>query len=260
MPGNQYTPGNVLTGAATLWVGPALTPLVGNALPIDTSWASVTITATGPVAGGALPTAPLLFPIPSGTLLSFGAGKSATTTALAPIGAVTVPASATAGTIVSGDTATYSTGWTAAGATMKGVDLKRTTQTQSTNIDEQVTEVGRYFTSGTFGFSTVLAEDTVETMKLAYGSGAITITAPTSTTPGVKDLALSDSLDQLAFALEGKNAQGFWRRIYVPVGVSTGSPTTTYQRAATNRQYAVDLNAICKTSDIVIRDMTLPHS
>ena len=65
---------------------------------------------------------------------------------------------------------------------------------------------------------------------------------------------------QLAVGFDGINPYGFFRRVYIPSVLSVASVTTAYRRAAAERQYAVQLRAVCDPSLIVIRDKKTPHT
>lgn len=146
--------------------------------------------------------------------------------------------------------------WRAPGATQAGWSVEEAVSTQDVTIEEQSIPVGTLKSSTQFRVTAVLAEDTLENMKLAYGGGTLVTTAAASGIIGKKTLSLSDTMDSLAVGLEGLNKFGFFRRMYIPVATSTASVTTAYRRAAGQRLYAVQLNAACAISQIQIVDMT----
>lgn len=168
----------------------------------------------------------------------------------------TAPANTTAPADTLADGATWLTPWVYSGATNEGVSFLVSSNTQDINIEEQSTPVMVLTTSKNIRIQATLSEDTLETMKLAYGGGTITTVAAATGVPGKKTLTLADPLDQLAVGFEGINPQGFFRRVYIPQVVSVADVTTAYRRAAGERLYAVELRAICPPSSIKIVDKT----
>lgn len=154
------------------------------------------------------------------------------------------------------DGAEWPTPWVNAGATEEGVSFAVGSDTNMIRIEEQSTPVRVTMNTRNIRILAALSEDTVETMKLAYGGGTITTQAAATGTIGKKTLALSDTLDELAAGFEGKSPAGFFRRVYIPRVVSLADITTVYRRAENNRSYAVELTSIAKPADILIVDKT----
>lgn len=150
----------------------------------------------------------------------------------------------------------WDTPWVNVGATEEGVSFIVGTDTQDINIEEQSTPVAILVTRRNVRLTFVLSEDTIEHMKLAYGGGTLVTTAAASAVVGKKTLTLSDTLDRLAVGFEGLNPHGFFRRVYVPNVLSLADVTTRYRRAADNRQYAVELRAVCAANQIKVIDKT----
>lgn len=154
------------------------------------------------------------------------------------------------------ENAAWSAPWVQVGGTEEGVSLAVGTDTADIRIEEQATPVLVVTTANNIRILTTLSEDTVENMKLAYGGGSIVTTAAASGQPGKKTLSLSNTLDQLAVGFEAINADGFWRRVYIPSVLSVADVTTAYRRAANNRAYNVELRAVCDPSLVKIVDKT----
>jgi hypothetical protein len=152
--------------------------------------------------------------------------------------------------------ASWLTPWVYIGATEQGVTFEVGTNLQEILIEEQSTPAITAVNQKTIKITAGLSEDTLASMKLAYGGGTIVATAAGSGTIGKSTLTLSDTLDQLAVGFEAINAQGFWRRVYIPNVLSVGTVTTAYRRAANNRAYALELHATCPPSAIKIVDQT----
>jgi hypothetical protein len=167
---------------------------------------------------------------------------------------------APAGTAMPADTVafdgTWPVGWTYIGATEEGITQTIGTDTASIAIEEQSIPVLTVVNAKTFTLGFSLSEDTLESIKLAAGGGNITTTAAATGVIGKKVLTLSDTLDQLAVGFEAINKYGFFRRVYVPSVLSTGTVGTPYRRAANNRAYPVELHATCRPDQIVFTEKT----
>lgn len=154
-------------------------------------------------------------------------------------------------TIAGGDD--WGSPWTYIGATEEGVTVAYGTTTSDTTVEEQATPVLVNVTAVQFELRFSLSEDTVESMKLAYGAGGSIATITGSTGIAAKKrLTLSSKLAKLAAGFEGVNAQGFPRRVYVPAVLSIGDVSTAYRRAANNRAYPAVLRAVCDPDEIGI--------
>lgn len=168
----------------------------------------------------------------------------------------TAPANTAAPADTLADGAAWPTPWVHVGGTEEGVNFAVGSDTNDIRIEEQSTPVLVTMNTRNIRILAVLAEDTVEMMKLAYGGGTIATQAAAAGVIGKKTLTLSETLDKLAAGFEGKSPQGFFRRVYIPEIISIADITTTYRRAANNRSYAVELRAICAVSAIQIVDKT----
>lgn len=146
--------------------------------------------------------------------------------------------------------------WTAIGATEQGASVMFRRSTQSLTVEEQLTPVKVETTEIEFKVEATLAEDTLETMRTAFGGGTITTTAAGVGTIGKKTLALASDLDHFALGLEGKNPSGFWRRMLVPEIVSIADVEITNRRAAGLRLYKVSFMALSAIEEVTIVDMT----
>jgi hypothetical protein len=164
------------------------------------------------------------------------------------------------GTPFPADTVAFGTAWTApwahVGATEEGVNLVAETDTEDIRIEEQATPVIVGASEKNVGFETVLSEDTLETIKLVMGGGSIVTQAAGVGTIGKSTLTLTDDIERLAVGLEGKNKQGFFRRIFVPSAVAIADVEAQYRRAEDARRYGVELRAICALSEITIVSKT----
>lgn len=147
--------------------------------------------------------------------------------------------------------------WTYIGGTEEGVTTSYTINPNDVFIDESPIPATTAAQTAVFEFRFSLSEDTLDSIKLAYGAGG-TLTTVTSTT-GVaakKKLVLSSILSKLACGFEGVNAAGFPRRVFVPAVRSVGSVETAYRRAANNRAYPSVLRAVCLPEEIEFDDWT----
>lgn len=152
----------------------------------------------------------------------------------------------------------YPTPWVPVGATEQGIQFHKQPTTQDIDIEEQSLPALVVVTRQDVQIVLTQAEDTIANQKLAYGGGTMTTVAPGTTQPGITQLALSDTLDQLAAGFDGINPFGFFRRVYVPSVISVANVQTNYRRAAAPRLYPTTLRAVCPPSAIIIKDKTAP--
>ncbi len=166
---------------------------------------------------------------------------------LAQIADATVPLSP------AGVVAWEAAGWTILGATNEGFKINAEASTTTVTIEEQSTPVGEQMESKTVGIEAELAEDTLESISLAWGGGTIaTVAGP----PAKRTMSLVDTIKYVQVAMEMKNSNGFARRIYIPKMSIFGSGETSFRRAAEKRLYPIKMNSLCKPSDIIIVDFT----
>jgi hypothetical protein len=153
---------------------------------------------------------------------------------------------------------TWPSPWVPMGATEAGLsyEVQRTTADQT--IEEQSTPVAVYTTAGQVQVVLSLAEDTFETMKLAYGGGTITTTAAATGTVGTRTFTLGEGIDIVSIGFEAKGAKGLWRRVLIPQVVATGNVQTPYRRAANNRVYPVTFRMISPMSSVVTKEYNAP--
>jgi hypothetical protein len=148
--------------------------------------------------------------------------------------------------------------WTPIGATEQGVSLlfRRSTQTQM--IEEQLTPVGVETTEVEFKIEAVLAQDTLETMRLSFGGGQIDTVAAGVGQPGKKTLQLSSDLEHFSLGMESRNTYGLPRRLFVPEIVSIADVEQINRRAASLRLYKVSFWSLSPIEDVIIEEITAP--
>jgi len=146
--------------------------------------------------------------------------------------------------------------WTPIGATQEGVSLLFRRSTQNLTIEEQLTPVAVETTEVECMVEAVLAQDTFETMRVSFGGGAITTTAPGVGQIGKKELVISSDLEHFALGLEGKNTYGFFRRVLIPEIVSVADVEQVNRRAASLRLYKVSFRSLVKPEDMVFKEKT----
>jgi hypothetical protein len=154
----------------------------------------------------------------------------------------------------------WPTGWTPLGATDSGLEFAFSRKTNDITIEEQIVAVDTNTDSLTFEMNVTLAQDTLQTMKLAYGGGKVTDIAPTATTPGIRTLTIATDLDTLSFGFEVQNEFGFWRRYFVPKVKSVANVKTTFSRSKDKRMYAVTFQSLVAPEDVVVREKTAEPS
>lgn len=143
--------------------------------------------------------------------------------------------------------------WVNPGGTEEGWRLTGDSSTQSHNIEEQPNPVLQTLESRTMGIAAALAEDTLQSLRLAFGGGTIT----TDGVSGVKTFALAEGIEEFAVGLDMKTVGGVTRRIIIPRASGTGSVDVAFRRSAAKRLWPVQFTALCKPSDIIIRDIPL---
>lgn len=158
------------------------------------------------------------------------------------------------------DNAGWSSTWAAAGASDEGYKLTIDSSTQTENIEEDPQPVSVDLEGREIKIEAALAEDTLETIKLAVGGGSIAVQAASSTVVGKRTLTLNDSIDRVAAVLEMKNKFGLARRWIIPEMMAGGSVSTDFRRAAGKRLYPLALQAVCATADIRCVDITAPKT
>lgn len=145
--------------------------------------------------------------------------------------------------------------WVELGATMKGLAFKVQRKVKRIAIEEQSTPVAIMTDSAEFSFDLELAEDSLETMRYAFGGGTITTVAPGSGTVGTRSLVIAADMTLFSFGFEGQNENGFWRRVRVPKVVSIANVTTSYQRADKQRTYKCEFESLVEITEAEIREM-----
>lgn len=147
----------------------------------------------------------------------------------------------------------WGTGWTQAGGTEEGWRLGGDSSTTPHTIEEQPNPVLVTLESRGMNLSASLAEDTLESMRLSFGGGTITVDA--ASVPPVTTFTLSEGIDEFAVGLDMKTIAGKTRRLIIPRASGSGSVDVAFRRSASKRLWPVQFAALCKPSEIVIRDI-----
>lgn len=154
--------------------------------------------------------------------------------------------------------------WKSIGASESGATVRFSRATNDISIEEQLNPVDIATTSIDPRIEVTLSEDTLETMKLAYGGGTITTVAPTSTVPGYRELTITEDIEHLTLGLEGENTKTpansnvrQWRRILWLDVLSVADVETSYRRAETQRLYAVSFRLVSPINQMLIREWNL---
>jgi len=148
--------------------------------------------------------------------------------------------------------------WVSVGGTDDGFKINLETSTTTINIEEQALPVAETVESRKLGIEASLAEDTLESMIWAWGSGQIATTAAGSGTWGKKTLTLTNTLLIVAAILETRNKFGYARRYNIPRMSSVGGGTTSFRRAADKRMYDLKLSSVCELPEVSIVELTAP--
>lgn len=146
--------------------------------------------------------------------------------------------------------------WTPPGATTEGLTFGFSRDSNDIVIEEQPNPVDTRTNGLEFTMDVTLSEDTIETMRIAYGGGIVTTVAATADEHGYQDLRIADEMEDFAFGFEGENQFQLPRRVVVPVVKSVGDIQTAYRRADSQRSYEVSFKSLVALKDIHIRNIT----
>lgn len=146
--------------------------------------------------------------------------------------------------------------WTPPGATTEGLTFGFSRDSNDIVIEEQPNPVDTRTNGLEFTMDVTLSEDTIETMRVAYGGGIITTVAATASEHGYQDLRIADEMEDFAFGFEGENQFQLPRRVVVPVVKSVGDIQTAYRRADSQRSYEVSFKSLVALKDVHIRNIT----
>lgn len=149
-------------------------------------------------------------------------------------------------------------GWKSAGATNEGFKINAEASTTTVTIEEQSTPVAESLEAKSMGIEAALAEDTLDSIQMAWGGGNIVSVAAAVGTPGTSKMSLTDDIKYVAAVLETKNKFGLARRIFIPKMSMFGSGETSFRRAADKRLYPIKFNSLCPPTDIQVVDITAP--
>lgn len=150
----------------------------------------------------------------------------------------------------------WPTPWVGAGATEEGYSTEATMKTQDHTIEEQSTPVAQTVTAAGMVTKAALAEDTLQTIKLAWNGSTIVTTAAGAGTPGTDKMTLSSNVVYYSFGLEMMNAAGFARRIYIPKVSVMSSEAVKFRRAEGKRTYGIEITSLSAPEEIQIVDIT----
>lgn len=146
--------------------------------------------------------------------------------------------------------------WKPIGATQDGLQFAFQRSKQDIHIEEQPNAVDTRTKDLKFNMQIDFSEDTLATMKIAYGGGNITTATATADTYGYSELVIADEMEDFAFGFEGQNQFGMPRRCVIPIVKSVGNIKTLYRRAARQRVYSVNLESLVPLAQCPIRDLT----
>jgi hypothetical protein len=169
------------------------------------------------------------------------------------------PAELPADTVPLNDVAAWEAlDWVAVGASQEGVTVGFTREVQDIMIEEQVTQVDQRTTSVAFTFTVTLSEDTLQTMRWAYGGGELSTTPPGAGQPGKTTLQISSEVEHFTVGFEAENAYKLPRRMLVPDVTSVAEVETAFRRAEEQRLYACTFSSLVPPEDVTIVEITAP--
>jgi hypothetical protein len=160
------------------------------------------------------------------------------------------------------DTVAFGTEWEGnfafPGSTSQGVKFSKAPKTVDWRVEEQAQPANVLIDTQDISIDTILMEETLANLKLAFGGGTIATVAPGVGQPGKSTLTLSDTLDFLTVGFDVLDVDGMALRVYIPKVVSVATVAPVMRRAAAPRMYQLTLRAICATSAIDITYFTAP--
>lgn len=148
--------------------------------------------------------------------------------------------------------------WTSLGASEAGATMRMTRETTDITVEEQSNPVDVAVNTLDPRIEITLAEDTLETMRVSYGGGELTVVDPTATDPGYQELSISQDLEHFTLGLEAENSFKMARRVLFLDVLSVAEVETSYRRAEGTRLYACSFRLISPIDDLVIREFNLP--
>ncbi len=146
--------------------------------------------------------------------------------------------------------------WYHPGYSEKGLTLNLDRKEKRHMVEEISFPVVISVESSTLKIGFDMAEATLENLRYAAGGGTITTQNAAVGIIGKKTLKLSEELEVIALGFEGKNPQGFFRRIIIPRVVATGKLKTEYDRSKNKQMYAAEFEAVCSIEEVQIFDKT----
>lgn len=144
--------------------------------------------------------------------------------------------------------------WVSLGASESGATMRMTRETTDITVEEQANPVDVAVNTLDPRIEITLAEDTLETMRVAYGGGEVTTVAAVTGTPGYKELSVSQDLEHFTLGMEAENSFGMARRVLFADVLSVAEVETSYRRAEGTRMYACSFRLISPIEDLVIRE------
>ncbi len=144
--------------------------------------------------------------------------------------------------------------WSQAGGTEEGWKLGGDMSTTPHRIEEQANPVLVTLDNRGVNISAALAEDTLESMRLSFGGGTITV----DPVAGVDTFQLSDGIDEFAFGLDMQTIGGKTRRIILKRASGSGSVDVAFRRAAGKRLWPVQFSMLNKPSELIVKDIYDP--
>lgn len=146
--------------------------------------------------------------------------------------------------------------WLNLGATDDGWKVSVNTDRNQVRIEEQSIPVDSQIATRTLQIQAALAEETMQTLRLAWGGTAAVVVAPSTGVPGTSKMTLTEIAEFWTIGLETKNRQGFARRFYIEKATIGGSGDTEFRRAAGARLFPIQIDAVCDPTAIKVVDIT----
>lgn len=145
----------------------------------------------------------------------------------------------------------WGSNWVDRGFTQEGIELSMEIDRSEIMVDQLLDPALMPISSRTVKLSGNLAEMTPANLKLGFGQGTITNTAPGSGVRGHDDWDLSATVedDYNSWGLDVQSdGDGEAFRIFVPKGLAVGSVTSTFGDPSDNAKVPIEIQALPDTS------------
>lgn len=147
---------------------------------------------------------------------------------------------------------TWPVAWVNPGGTEDGWRLTSNSSTQTHKIEEQPNPVLVTLEARDLGIAASLAEDTLDSLRLAFAGGTITVAGSGL---AVETFTLAPDIEEFAVGLDMRTVGSMTRRIIIPRASGSGNVDVAFRRSAAKRLWPVQFTQLCKPSEVIIKDI-----